>query len=352
MASTIDVSSLTLNPKEVQDFSQIILEMTFGRPDLRAMHNVYSGVKMKSQIVLASQLGLSGMKANGCTRQSSDAQSVMSQKYWEPVGIEDTFVNCQADVDNLFKAYYDKIDNYKQMYDATASDQEAFIGNLVSEAMNETINRAIWFADTNVAASTSSAAGLVDGNNAFAFDYFDGIWAQVFAGVSGGTINRETLSIATPGQPTAAEAYAAIFDVYKTADGRLRTNMDSKFYVSGGIFLGLVEYLQTNSVNFTLQDTFNGFQTIKFLGHEVINMESIWDKNLAYFEADSTSHDAYLPDRIIFTLPANIPVATLNEDDMSTMESWYNIDDRVNKVAYGFTLDAKVIDDKLINVAY
>ena len=353
MASTINVSSLTLNPKEVQNFGQIILEMTFGKPELRAMHRVFSGVTMKEQIVLASQLGLTGLKANGCTRQESDAQSTLTQKYWEPVGIEDTFVNCQADVDGLFKAYFDKIKEYKQMYNIEASDEEAFIGNLVSEAMNETINRAIWFGDTNVTASTSSTAGLVDGNNAFGFDYFDGLWTQIFAGVGSNDISYVDLSnFATPGSPTAAEAYGALMNVYKQADGRLRGNTDAKFYVSGQLFLALMEYMQANSVNFTLDYTMNGFPTMKFLGHDVINMEGIWDKNLQYFESDSTSHGAYLPDRIVFTIPDNIPVATLNEDDMTTIESWYNIDERVNKTAYGFTLDAKVIDEKLITVAY
>lgn len=352
MASTINVSSLTLNPKEVQDFGQIILEMTFGRPELRAMHRIYSGVTMKEQIVLASKLGLSGLKANGCERQSSGAKANLTQKYWEPVGIEDTFVNCQADVNSLFKPYYDKIRDYKQMYNIDASDEEAFIGNLVSEAMNETIYRAIWFADTDVAASDAGTAGLKDAANVPAFNYFDGIWKQIFTGVTGGTIDRVSLSFATPGAPTAAEAYKAIFDVYKQADSRIVNSVDSKFYVSGKIFLALVEYMQTESVNFTLDYTMNGFASVKFLGHDVINMGPIWDENIAYFEEDSTSHDAYLPDRIVFTIPDNIPVGTLNEDDMTTLESWYNIDTRENKVAYGFSLDAKVLDDKLITVAY
>lgn len=351
MATTnpINVAGVTVNPKEIQNFSQIILEMTFGRPELRAMHQVFDGVKMKEQIVLASQLGLTGMKSNGCSRQSSNQQSVLSEKFWEPVGIEDTFVNCQAEVDNMFKAYYDKIQNYKQRYDISGSDQEAFIEGLIGESMEDTMYRAIWFGDTDVTASASGTAGLVDGDNAYAFDYFDGLWKQIFDGVTGGTITKVDLTGVTP---TAAEAYKAIFDVYKAADPRIRTNADAKFYVSGQLFLGLLEYMQTESVNFTLGVTMDGLQRIKFLGHEVINMEGIWDRNLEYFEGDADTHEAYLPNRIVFTVPANIPVATLSTGDLDSIETWYNIDERVNKIAYGFTLDAKVIDEKLITVAY
>lgn len=349
MATVIDVQNLSLNPKEQGDFAKFIMELTFQKPELRAMHQVFTGVTMQEQIVLASQLGLTGMKANGCERQSSGANSVLSQKYWNPVGIEDTFETCQAEVDGLFKAYFDKIKNYREKYDITGSDEQLFIAKLVEESMNETINRAIWFGDTDVTASGSGSAGLIDGNNAYAFNYFDGIFKQIFDGVTAGTITKIDLSGVTP---TAAEAYKAIFDVYKAADSRVRGNLDAKFYVSGKIFLGLMEYLQTESVNFTLDYTLEGFPVIKFLGHDVINMEGIWDRNLEYFEGDADTHEAYLPNRIVFTIPSNIPVATLNEDDMKTLESWYNIDERVNKVAYGFTLDAKVIDEKLITVAY
>ena len=351
--STISVSNLTLNPKEQSDFGKFIMELTFQKPELRAMHTVFEGVTMKEQIVLASALGLTGLKANGCARQSSGAQSNLSQKYWEPAGIEDTFENCQAEINGLFKAYYDKITEYREKYDITGSDEQLFIARLVEEAMNNTIYRAIWFADTDVAASDADTAGLKDGDNTVFFDYFDGLWKQIFEGVSDNLIKRIDISAQQSAETvSAANAYANILAVYKAADGRVRGDVNSKFYVDGQTFLGLMEYMQTESVNFTLEYTENGFQTVKFLGHEVINMEGIWDSNLQYFEADATDHAAYLPHRIVFTMPSNLPIATLNEDDMTTLESWYNQDERVNKVAYGFSLDAKVIDEKLIVVAY
>lgn len=354
MATTINVQNLTLNPKECGDFGKFIVELAFKKPELKALHQVFTGIQMKEQIVLASQIPLSGKKANGeCTRQTSGKNSTLTQKYWEPVGIEDTFVNCQAEVNGLFKAYYDKINEYRQMYNIEGTDEQLFIAKLVEEAMTDTVARAIWFGDKDVAASASGVAGLISASNVYAFNYIDGIWKQVFAGVTAGTIDKVDISALQGSElVSAANAYSTIMNVYKKADGRLRQNTEAKFYVDGQMFLGLMEYLQTESVNFTLDYTLNGFPVIKFLGHDVINMESVWDKNLAYFEGDKDTHEAYLPHRVIFTIPANIPVATLNEDDMTTLESWYNQDERANKVAYGFSIDAKVIDEKLIEVAF
>jgi hypothetical protein len=59
-----------------------------------------------------------------------------------------------------------------------------------------------------------------------------------------------------------------------------------------------------------------------------------------------------LPHRIVFTVPNNIPLATLNENDFTELEQWYNIDDRENKTAYGFTLDSKELEEYMITVAY
>jgi len=354
MATAISVSSLTMNPKEVGSFKQFIQQLVFEKPELRALHQVYTDIKMKEQIVLAGKMGLMGKKNSGtCERQSSGAKAVLTQKYWDPVMIEDTITNCQAEVNALFKAYYDKIQEYRDRFDITGSDEYLFLAKEVEDAAVECLYRAIWFGDTDVAASTSDTAGLKDGDNVYAFNYFDGIWKQIFEGVTGGTIERVDIT-ALQGNETvsAANAYNTILNVYKKASAKVRANKEAKFYVDGQMFLGLMEYMQTESVNFTLDVTENGIQTLKFLGHEVVDMSFCWDENLQYFEADSTNHGAYLPHRVIFTTKENLAVGTENDEEFTNLESWYNQDDRVNKIAFGFTLDAKVLMNEYMVVAY
>ena len=188
MATAISVSSLTLNPKEVGSFSQFVNQLVFEKPELRALHQVYRDIKMKEQIVLAGKMGLMGKKNSGtCTRQSSNASVNLTQKYWEPVMIEDTITNCQAEVNSLFKAYFDKIQEYRERFDITGSDEYLFLAKEIEDAIVDAVYRAIWFGDTDVAASGANTAGLVDGDNAYAFNYFDGFWKQIFSGVTGGS---------------------------------------------------------------------------------------------------------------------------------------------------------------------
>lgn len=352
MATAINVTNLTLNPKEAASFGQFINSLVFEKPELRRLHQVYEDITMKEQIVLAGRMGLMGKKNEGsCTRQSSGASVAPTQKYWEPAMIEDTIVNCQAEVNGLFKAYYDKIKEYRERFDITGSDEYVFLAKQIEDAMSDLVWRAIWMADTDVAAATADESGLIDGNNAYAFDYFDGLWKQILSGVSAGTISRVDISSLQSSETvTAAQAYAAIMDVYSKASAKIRANKDAKFYVSGQMFLGLMKYLQTESVNFTLETTENGIQVMKFLGHEVIDMSFCWDENLKYFEA-TTDGGSYLPHRIVFTIKENLAVGTENGEEFGNLESWYNQDERVNKIAFGFTLDAKVLDNELIVAA-
>lgn len=352
MANILNIESLTLNPQEVADFNKIIVKATLENPALKALHNVQKGVDMKTQIVLADKLGLTGLKSNGCERQSSGAQSTMTQKYWTPQMIEDNWEICQAELDNLFKAYFSKIESFKQMYNFEGTDEAEFVATLISKAASDNIYRAIYFGDTEVQAADADEAGLIDGTQTVYFDYFDGIFKQIFEGVTAGTIKRVDLSGITTATVSASEAYSAFMDVYKAAPGSLRSNPDAKFYVSGQMFLGLMEYLQTESVNFTLENTLEGFQTIKFLGKEVVNMEAIWDDSISLFVENTTDNKVLYPHRIIFSTPANMPVGTMNDEDFDNIEAFYDRKSRLNVISYGFTLDAKVLDENSIVVAY
>lgn len=359
MATAIDISGLTLNPKESSEFQEFVIEKVFERPELKALNNVITGVKMKEQIVLASQLGKSGLKGGACTRVSSGAKSTLTQKYWEPQGIEDTLIHCQADMNALFKAYFDKINLYKEKYEIQGSDQETFLALMYEDTMVRTIYRAAWFADKSVGAATETLAGLKDVENVVFYNYFDGIYAQIFDGVSAGSIERVVIdenSLTTiEAQTTLTEGYAvSLFEkIWKKADSRLKSDMTAQFYVSGDIWENYRQHLISKGENFSIDFTQDGLYTVKWNGKKVINMDSIWDIELQSDFVNNTTENAYfLPNRVILSTPANLPIATMNENDFNEMEVWYEKKERQTYMAYGFSLDSKVVEDYMIVAAY
>jgi hypothetical protein len=109
--------------------------------------------------------------------------------------------------------------------------------------------------------------------------------------------------------------------------------------------------LTEKSIAFTLDATMDGLPRVNWNGIPVVNMETIWDLNMEYFIKDSGG-DPYLPLRAILTIPGNIPIGTLNDGDFDYVETNYDWKERQTYLAYGFTIDAKVIEDYLIVTAY
>lgn len=358
----IDLSGLTLNPIEVQEIKDFIIERVFEHPQIQAIHNMQTGVKVKEQIVFAGQFGKTGLKkTTSCDLQTSGAESVLTEKYWDPVGIEDTLILCQVEVNALFKAYYTKVQRYRDLYDITGSDLEIFYAIMIEESMVRTIWRAAWFGDTAVAAAAAGTPGLVDAaTNVKFYDYIDGLWKQIFAGVTATTINRVTItenavttSKANQLALAAGAAVAYFKAVYEAADVRLRSNPEAQMLVTRELFDNYLDYLEDKGVAYDIDIMQNGLKSLKYRGIQVVNMETVWGLDSREdFVNNTTDNVYYLPHRIVFTDKFNIPIGTLNEDDFSELRQWYNEDERKNKTTYGFTEDAKVLEEYMITVAY
>ncbi len=357
MANPISLSQLTLNPQEVTDVREFIKSVVLQTPELNQLHRVMDGVKMKQQLVLVEGLKKTGRKADtDCDRVSSGATSTLVQKYAEPVSIEDFFEICAKEWDSLWKPLYNKIDNYRGRYDIEGTDVAIMIADLVRESIMDSLWRLAWYGDTDVAQSGASAAGVKSSSDVPVYSPVDGFFKQIFAAVSASpsTIGyyKNISSLQSSSTVTAANAYATFMDVYKGAPAVLRASKDAVFYVSDQLGLGLMEYMTSNSINFTLEVTENGWSTFRFMGHKVAMMTSVWDAANADFESDSTSHGAYLQHRLVFTLPNNLVIATLDEEGIENLEVFYEQKERKVAIGFGYTLDAIVLDEKLVAVAF
>ncbi len=356
----LDVSGLTLNPKENAEFQEFIMEKAMLGVDFKQVHAIKTGVKMKEQIVLASLFGMTGLKGDSSSdRKKSGATSTLSQKYWEPAGIEDTLEFSPKSLGALFKAYFDKITTYRENYEIEGTDLEIFLMILFEESISKLIWRASWFADKSVAAADASNAGLVDGANVKFYDYFDGLWVQIFAAVTATTINRVTITensaVTKNAQLTlAAGASVAYFkQIRSKAKADLKNHPLRRMEVTGEMYENYTDYLTSINALYDTSKTEEGFDSVKWNGWDIINMETVWDTgNRDNFVADTTDNLYYLPNRIVASIPENMPVGTLNEKDFDDIEVWYNQTARMNYMAFGFSLDSKVIEEDMIVVAY
>ena len=353
--SPVTAKDFVMNEKEAQAMSEFIFERVITE-SIDRVNPVHTGIKMKTQIPFASKIGLSGVAAStsSCERQASGAGLTFSEKQWEPKGIEDVFTFCIKDNSSamaMFKPYMDKIKSYKDIYEGyNGSDLGLFVAARIEESLNQAIFRAIWMGDTTIAqyGGSPAVAGLASSGDVKFFNYFDGILKQINDGITAGDITAQTLTFSDGSLVTGAEANTAITKVWQNASPILRASQDAVFYVSGAIFAGLQLYLAQTQTNFSLNYLENGVPTIKFLGHDVIDMSFVWDYNyINYFK--SATGSTYNPRQILFTEKGNVPAGTTSISDLTELESWYNQDARVSKVAFGMNLDAKLLDESLVS---
>jgi hypothetical protein len=225
--------------------------------------------------------------------------------------------------------------------------------------MSKAILRFAWFGDKNVPTAAAAVAGLKVAGNAKFFNAIDGLWKQIFAAVTATTIKKVAISensqVTLPLQLTlATDRCKTTFDaMWALASPALQSTPDAYFLVSGAMFENYYQTLVKAGTAYDINILQNGLMTLKYRGLNVINMNTVWDTDLqAYFVDNTTNNAGYLPNRVVLTHADNIPIATLNEADLSLVESFYVQQTRQNYTSYGFTIDAKVILEDEIVVAY
>lgn len=358
MASPIDISGLTLNAKEQPDFMKFVFERIFTEGELAENHTIWSGVKMKEQIVFASTNLLSGIKDPLTSRPNSGNKPVFTQKYWEPSPAGDTMTLTPQELNSLFKAYADKISTYAEKFDMTGTDLEKFLLELFTNSAKSAIQRLVWHGDKAIAASGAARSGLKVAGNVKYFDVIDGIWKRVYTEVTAGTLPRFTVTKNAAAtfalQALAAGESITIFEgMWAKADPRLKSDPDAVLMVTNSLWENYRQWLQDKGTPYNINLTTDGFRELTWNGIRVRNMEILWDRPIqTYFEQLNTGLAYDKPHRALMTVKANIPIATLNDGDFDEMKAKYEEYERFAWFAYGFTLDAQVLEGYMAVAAY
>ena len=363
MASVINVGALTINAEEARLVSEIIAPLIYQNPDFLRYHNLVTGIDKKTQIVLDNGGGMAGwLDAGGTPPESGGMDTVFSELFWELVTIGDQKVHTQADLNQNFKMTVKKFAaDHKNL--EGSPELQAYIIAKIERYIKESVERLIWLADT-AADSNANGGYLKPAVNKKYYNPIKGIWQQAFTYVGAGTTPRFTITANAQATKalqnsvlTDALAYAAIKGVYDNADDLLKSDKTAYIKATPKVYHGYISYLQSSSlsgggmtsmlVDGIQQPAYNGIPIYLdlFIGNRIISdMEVL---------TGSPSVATYnLPHRVVMTTPANVPVATLSDTDINTVESFYYQKDRNNYMRFAYDLDVKVLRPELISVGY
>ena len=350
MASKIDVSALTLNPQEATEVSQAIVEQTFVMSELNDIHEVMTGIQMKEQIVFVDQMGIGGEALTNCTPAEQEGLA-LTQKYWDPALIAGRLVHCQNDLNKLLKLFQKAQRTNPDYFDKEGSQELGLLATAVTESIKVSVNAKIWYADT-VADTFANSGVFTNGTNLGLFNQFDGLWKQIFAD---GNIPKYTIS-ENAGASYSAQALASgkgltiLKALYNNSDARLLGNTDAQFVVTRSIYDNYLDSLETiENTGGNIVVTQEGKRELFYRGYKVV-MQNEWDRLQNLYQNNGTKVN--LPHRAILTVKSNIPVGTLSDTDLQTLDSWYEKKDKSNYVDYAYFLDAKHLESYMSSVAY
>ena len=236
-------------------------------------------------------------------------------------------------------------------FDKDGSEEMAMLSVAITESIKTSVNAKVWYSDT-AGALFSGGGNFTNGTNLGLFNQFDGLFKQIFAD---GTIPRYTIAenagaTYTAQTLSAGKSYTILKSLYNLADARLLGHEDAKIYVTRSLYDNYLDYLETTeAVGGNIQVLEDGRKLLTYRGITVA-LQNEWDRLQNAYQNNGTV--VFRPHRALMTVPANIPVGTLSEDDLENLESWYEKKDKSNIVDFAYFLDAKHLVSYMTTVAY
>jgi hypothetical protein len=359
--SVITAADLTWNGEEVKALSEAIYEGVYSKPELTKFHTIVSGIKAKKQIVLLGALGLVGLKQDSCSVTPNAGTITMSEKFWNPEYVGDRFQQCWTDLKESFFIWGLKSGKDKANLDKT--DFAMFFSERLEDAMKEMIYRIAWFNDTDAALVTDSPAGTVTAGTTIGyFNIIDGFWKQLFAIVAADSTRKDSSLLATKNaQATfSAQAFDSTDTTNKIAEvtyQNLKYSADFRLREEAGLIIlstqSLVDQyakeLRSRNIDASFTRIEGGYTSLEFEGIEIIGI-SIWDRMIRTYFSNGTKY--YLPHRAVLTTKENLQIGVEEVGNLSDFEPFYDQTTKLFNVDFGFNIDAKVIEDYKVQVAY
>lgn len=356
MASKLDLSALTLNEQEALSANEAVFKTVYSKPMLSDAHFIATGIKMKTQIPIFGLLGLMGKAASGCTPNTNTGTVAATEKYWDPYLSQDRFVHCQADINQLFKMW-PRASKASETWESMDAALLAFLLERVADASADNIARIAWFADES--AALIAGGGVITAGQTITYhNQIDGLWKQIFDAVTALTIPAAQKITISENSGASYAAQLALGDsvaldtfraMYENLPAEAFSKPGLKYQVTRSLYMNWKAFLEDKSLVFQLSTAEQGSATDSYRGIPIV-VRNDWDRNIRTYENNATTYNK--PHRAVLTPISNIPIGTSDEESFSTFDAFY---DRVTMSHYidtAWYLDAKLLENDQISVAY
>lgn len=346
----MNLANYTVQPDEVDDVNQLIVEKVFTNSVLSAIHDVQTGIQHKQQISFVDRMPIGGETSVGCAPNEIGGLD-FTEKFWDPALIDGRFSYCANDENKLFKILKQAQRANPDFFERLDSPELKLVIGIMTSHLEESILTKVWFSDT-AAADIAGGGVFTNGTNLGIFNSFDGTFKKIFADadIKVHTIAKNAGANYAAQDLAAGDAHAILKKVYSNADSRLKSETDAQFLVTPDIWDNFLDTVEDKEFNGGIVTTLtDGRQVIKYRGHDIVKMD-IWKRTIDKFQDDGVKQN--MPHRVVFTTPSAIPVGTLSEKDLNEFDTHYNQTEKKNYIDYAYFLDAQTDKAYNFSVAY
>ena len=348
----LDPSDLTFNGQEARDIGEAVIESIFENPAVADLMTVYDGIVTKKQIPFLGTLSKITKKDAGCGSGVSSNNIPMTEKFWEPENLKIWLQLCAEDLLNSFWVYAQKLGMDRS--DVTGTTIASFVVERMTAAAQEDLLRIIWFNDKD-AENVDDGGVITDGVSITDYNIIDGLWKQIFAVVAGDASRLSTIAENALLTKTAQMALAAnrAFNTFQkminAADARLKSAPDKIIICTSSLLDNYASYLESQGSDASFIRIENGYSTLRYRNITIYGMD-FWDRTIQADFDNGTTYD--LPHRALMTTKMNLAVGSDKLADAETFKVYYSEDTELNNFKGKYRVDAKIMQDYLIQVAY
>jgi hypothetical protein len=348
----LDPADLTFNGQEARDIGEAVIESIFENPAIADLMTVYDGIVTKKQIPFLGTLSKITKKDAGCGSGVSSNNIPMTEKFWEPENLKIWLQLCAEDLINSFWVYAQRLGMDRS--DVTGTTIASFVVERMTAAAQEDLLRIIWFNDKD--ADNVSGGGVIkNGVSLTDYNIIDGLWKQIFAVVAGNAARRVTIS-----QNAAVskilqldlqdDTALVVFQSLMTkADSRLKSAPDKILLCTTTLLENYAGYLESKNTDASFLRIENGYSTLRYRNVTIYGID-FWDRTIQADFDNGTTYD--LPHRALLTTKMNLAVGSDRLADAESFKVYYSEDTELNNFKGKYRVDAKLLQDYLVQVAY
>lgn len=351
-------SQLPFTQLDITGLNELYFQKAFSLPEIKQLHNVITGIKGNKQIGIVGRIPMVGKAKSGCEFTADNKVIPLTEKLWTPKKLEIALSQCVDDFEDesssMFWTWLEAAG--KDNPDLTMADGWlAFIAEQLMEALPTTVLRHAWFGDTDAANYEDSPAGVITNtSNPAYFNVIDGFWKQIFA-IAAADTDRLYDITENEGASYAAQALAAgkalttFRNLRENADDRLYEDESAVILCTKSMALNYNASLSGTGVESSFKRIEGGYQTLQYDGVPVIAVP-FFDRIIREHYNNGTVH--FRPHRAVYVSPSNLAIGLEENDSFSSYREWHSEDEGEYRLRALWKMDAKVLIDNQIQVAY